>query len=60
MIRREPIPSQEIAYTSLTGTCIFEIMDFFIGSVKTLRLIPKEFLIEGIEEEMSHFNDQDY
>ena len=49
----ETTPPENIADTAFTGTCIFSIVDFFIAAVKTIRLVPKEFLIKEIESELS-------
>ena len=55
----EVIPSVNTADTAFTGLCVFKIVDFFIGAVKTLRLVPKEFVFKEIESEMSYFDDDD-
>ena len=55
----ERIPPETMAETSFTGTCILKIADFFSGAVKTVRLIPEEFLVVKIESEMTYFDIED-
>ena len=55
----ETIPPENIADTAFTETCVFSIVDFFIGTVKTIRLVPKEFLVKEIESKLSYFDDDE-
>ena len=55
----ESIPPEEMADVQFNGICVFEIVDFFVGTVKTLRLVPIEFLVREVKDDMSHFDDDD-
>ena len=39
------------------GICVLEIVDFFAGPAKTLRLVPQEFLVEETDRGMFYFDD---
>ena len=45
----ESISPRDMIETMFTGTCVFKVSDFFIGSLKTIRMIPKEFLVRKLK-----------
>ena len=52
----ERIPPETFAETNFTGIYVLKIADFLSGAVKTIRLIPQEFLVKKIEAEMTYFD----
>ena len=50
MEKLETIQPEDMAETQFTGICVVEIMGYFVKAVKTLRLVPIEFLVKEIEE----------
>ena len=57
--RLKNIPPKDMAETKFTGICVFKLSYFFIGSLKTVRVIHKELLIKEIENDMSYFDDDE-
>ena len=43
--------------TNFYGACVFKVADFFDGSIKSVRLYPKEFLVAKVEDDYSFFED---
>ena len=59
MLKLEVISSVNMADTAFTAFCVLKTVDFFNGTVKTLRLVCQEFHVKDIESEMSYFDDDD-
>ena len=54
----ENVDPDSMTNSKVSAQCVLKISDFFIGSVKTVRIVPQEFLLKEIERpETSFFMD---
>ena len=51
----ETVPPEDMAERKFTGKCVFKIVDLYVGSFKTVRMVPREFLVHEVESEMIFF-----